>query len=133
MVVGLARSIRQEYPSITLQTVDLDNATVGDGSWVPSFVASALRRIELLDKWKREEIANGADLNDKLQWTQESESECQQQCVIGSSGHRADLASACSTRDRCCCFKLRGSHPKVTPAGFEDRHIGLLPSLRWRC
>ncbi|KAG5765090.1 hypothetical protein H9Q72_006842 [Fusarium xylarioides] len=73
MVVGLARSIRQEYPSITLQTVDLDTATVGDGSWVPSFVASALRRIELLDKWKREEIANGADLNDKLQWTQESE------------------------------------------------------------
>ncbi|KLO93751.1 Uncharacterized protein Y057_14337 [Fusarium fujikuroi] len=73
MVVGLARSIRQEYPSITLQTVDLDNATVGDGSWVPSFVARALRRIELLDKWKREEIANGADLNDKLQWTQESE------------------------------------------------------------
>ncbi|EXM19870.1 hypothetical protein FOTG_12105 [Fusarium oxysporum f. sp. vasinfectum 25433] len=73
MVVGLARSIRQEYPSITLQTVDLDSATVGDGSWVPSFVASALRRIELLDKWKREEIANGADLNDKLQWTQESE------------------------------------------------------------
>ncbi|KAF4337392.1 polyketide synthase [Fusarium beomiforme] len=73
MVVSLARSIRQEYPSITLQTVDLDNATVGDASWVPSFVAAALRRIELLDKWKREEIANGADLSDKLQWTQESE------------------------------------------------------------
>ncbi|GKU15242.1 unnamed protein product, partial [Fusarium langsethiae] len=73
MVVGLGRSIRQEYPSVTLQTVDLDSATAGDGSWVPSFVAGALRRIELLDKWKREEIVNGLDLSDKLQWTQEPE------------------------------------------------------------
>lgn len=73
MVVGLARSIRQEYPSITRETVDPDSTTVGDGSWVSSFVVGTLSRIECLDKWKRKEIANGLGLSDKLQWTQESE------------------------------------------------------------